>query len=261
MGVKLDLIGNARARLTAKGYELVRSAHVTGLDAVDGDLLLVMACLVPGMPQIGSRHPSISFMYLEEAIPTYVDRDSANVDLVYRSPEGTSPQDEEDAGGATIEVGASVEMQETYQDIFGNLLIVAYTNSDDEVQTPEVKQISILRPREQKIFTYTSAEDPSDLSRFYSGKVNSTSWARHDPGCLPRVWLCHSIIGRSNNNGVTFRITATFVRNETPPTENYDVVLAFTNPETGRPYPDVEDGNGQETFQMYPMVDFNALPF
>lgn len=263
MSVKLDIIGNAAARLTKDGWEVVRSGIVTGLEGVDGDLLLVLGALVPGVPRVGTQHPSISFVYLEEVIPTYVDSGSVNLDLIYRSPDGLHPNDESDEGQATIEVGSTVEQVETYEDVFGNLLIVPYTdNTDPEnpvVKKDNLRTIAILRPRSTKVFTWASEDNPSDLSETFAGYVNDRAWL-YDPGGPPREWLCHSIVGRSKDGGTTYNVVATFVKNVEPPTLNYDVTLAWIDPATGKIAPGITEENGKETFIMYPSIDFNAIP-
>ena len=258
MSVKLDIIGNATARLSKDGWEVVRSGVVTGLESVDGDLLLVMGALVPGVPRIGQQHPSILFVFLEEVIPTYVDGGTVNLDLIYRSPEGLHPNDESDSGAATIETGSTVEQVETSEDFNGDLLAVPYTPEGEDEKTA-VRSISVLRPRPMKVFTWSSTDNPDDLSETFSGHTNDRSWA-HDPGGIPREWLCHGIVGRSKDGGNTYLITATFVKNVEPPTLNYDVTLAYVDPTSGQPPANISNENGKKSFQMYPEIDFNAIP-
>lgn len=253
MSVILDIIDGSRARLTTTGWELTRIAHVTGLTS-SGEEMLIAAAAVSGMPLIGSSHPAVWFLILEEIIPEMVGAGEAKVRLIYRSSEGSSPTGQNNVGGATIENGASTQQKETYEDASGNLLVVPYTDHDSQV-----KPVSVNRPQHTKTFSWVSYDDADYMAETFLGKVNSGTW-RQDPGCAPRTWLCTEMSSRSRNGGKTYTITASFEKNTSPPAGNWDSTLVWIDPETGRPPSDVAEGNGQETFQMYQMVNFNAFP-
>ena len=252
--VIIDIIDSSRARLSATGWEHTRIAHVRGLE-VDGMSLLIAAAITTGIPAIGTVHPTVPFLFLEEIVPEALDAGQVRLQLVYRSPDGASPTDGNSTGEeASIEVGTTLQQVETYEDANGDLLSVPYSDHD-----PQVKPVSVLRPQETKTFTWSRRSDPSDLSEVFVGKVNSKSW-RFDPGCFAGTWLCTGITGRAKGRTGPYTVTATFQKNTAPPTKNWDETLAWVDPTTNRPPDGISDGDGMMTFRVYDSIDFNTLP-
>jgi len=242
MATHIDIIDGSRGRESRNGWEEVeRVATVTGCTG-SGQAKLANALSASGMPGIGSGHPAFANLALEERAPEAIGTDTVKVRLIYRRSDPPS-----DPASGTIEVGASLNQQQTDRDYAGDLITVTHA---DIVQGGIV---NVLRPQVTITRTRKELSSPGAKAKTYVGKLNSGAWSL-DPGASARQWLCTGITGRSDDNGASYEVTYTFQYDENAWWEK----VVWIDPATGRP-PNPLDATGEKTVQLYDEVDFSQL--
>jgi len=231
-----------------RGWVAERVATVSGVEG-DGHARLVNAVQHVDMPRMQSRHPTITWLRLEEKVPRAIAPDVVEVRLIYRP---SSPASGEDT---LIAVGGSVSQVETNMDFNGDALFV-----ERGLTSKPEKQgvfVSVLRPEHTVTFTRTESSDPAAKSKVFVGKVNSSDWRGEPMG----AWLCTELSGTSQDSGVSFVVTYGFAfrpiagQNEV----GWDVTAVWIDPVTGGPLPEPERGRELKRFRVYHSEDFNAL--
>lgn len=253
--VKLDVIKGASARFRLDSYSLTRAFIVSGLTG-DRDYMMVAAAAASGVPQLGSLHPTLPILYLDNQSCSAVGASSVRVLCNYQTREGmriTFGATENVSSRSLIEVSANVQGVTTFVDYRGDLMKV-YRTGFDEQQA----ELTVLRPNRGKSFTLTLPFDPSDLAELFVGKINNSPWYV-DPYSTRGQWLCTNISGRSEDNGRTYPTVFSFLKKNLPPTYTWDEAVPWRDPATQRPVPNAEIGNGIAIYQLYEEIDFNQL--
>ncbi len=252
MSVTLDRIEGSGGKLTGEGWELTRTATVTGLSGDPYDMV-IDAAGASGMPDIGDGHPSRPECILRDISLSSVSANAVELQLVYR---------DSDTSVSTIEVGSGLTQVETNKDHSGALITLEYEYPADYIPDPTkagetIEQgglVSKMSPETSIVYTRSETASPGSNSRNYTGKVNTGGWSG-DPGAAARTWLCTGITGRSQDYGTTWEVTYTFqYRSDT-----WDETALFINPDDGKPPQDVVSGVGEKVIQVYTAIDFNGL--
>jgi len=104
--VQLDIIDGSGLTETRDGYEAVRVAQVTGIDATTDGAALWAALDAGGMPKRGDEHPTIPGIFVDTRSASTEGSDSAvvRVTLTYRS---LSSVELADGGKPVMETGVT----------------------------------------------------------------------------------------------------------------------------------------------------------
>lgn len=257
MTVTLDLIDNTDLKRTSDGYELSRTAIVTGMTG-SGHSRLYNAVNDVAMPNIGDSHPAVSSATLKEISTTYVDSETVKFKLTYRSQSFTW---QKPFVANAIQVGSSVVQTQTNKDRTGVDFSLTYTyptgyqRSPHDTATTEAKEITqgatatLLAPQLRYSVQKIEFSSPESTAANYVGKVNSSGWR----GYAARTWLCTNISGYSDDGGATFNTTYEFQYNP----DTWNVELVFIK-DDGKP-PSTTDANSKKTYSIYNEANFGAI--
>lgn len=240
--VKLDRIEGASARRTAEGWQVERTAYVSGLSG-DSDQRMAQAITASGMPALRQAHPSIGGIFVTGLDATPAGPAAAVVRITYGPP--NSSQLPEMGQPPQIDVGATLSQVQTSRDASGSPLIVAL-GSGPEAQS-QVAQVSRFVPQTTVRYSRLETGSPGDKARNYVGKVNATTFFASDPG----TWMCTGITGRSHDGGTTYEVTYDFQYNP----DGWQPVIQYIDPLTGRPHPDASP----VTATVYASINFQNL--
>lgn len=266
MSITLEDIVAGRLIDGRNGIELERVFLVEGVTGA-GAGKFANAARASGIPKRGERHPDDGRLFVldVEVTPTNKDPSIFRVSCRYgdERASGSTPGANTRAGAP--EFFADVITEETTEDIFGNKLVTAYTGhlpeltqatnaQGDTVSIPEQTISLVTRSHRVQLdkptvgVRLTRLEDaiPRALIFDMVGAVNQTTWA----GFPSRTWLCRGANVRQTAEG--FEAVYTFGYN--PRTWR-----ATLTTQVGADIPDdVVDGNGVQTFDVYPLYDFAA---
>lgn len=242
MSIIFDLQEGTRGQLTSEsGLTIERVCVVTNVTGGTVDKI-VKALREPGIPRIGSSHPSISTCRLHEIVPEVMDIDKVKLRLLYKQSSGAGDYSEDiyDASESQIEVGATVSQVETNKDYKGNTMFVGYKyptdyNSDtgraNDIQV-DSGLVTKLHPESTLNLTRRESFSPQTIAFDYVGKVNGVAWQ----GGAKRTWLCTGIVGRSADSGYTYNVTYTFQRRfDDRRNKTWDAEILWIDPYTGKP--------------------------
>jgi hypothetical protein len=256
MAVKYtDLIDGNSGKKTIDGWELTRTAVVTGVTGTGHAKILNAAA---ELPDINAAHPSLSTCYLREIIPESVGSDTVKFRLIYSVPTPPRFQPQLD----TIEVGGTLSQVQTNKDREGNIISVSYTYPSDykldenlagkTVQTSSL--VGKLAPEHTITYSNLLFYNPQGLSENFVGTVNNGPWILA-PSAAAGTWLCTGIVGRSNDGGLSYATTYTFQYRA----DTWKAVVVFIDPNTGVPPDDLVVDTGIKNCEMYPITNFNLI--
>jgi len=243
--VKIDKIEGSSLRRTAEGSEAQRIARVSGLSGGASDRLRA-ACDAPGIPSVGEPHPTIANLYVCSLVAVPDGAAAAIVTISYRSRSaeiGETP---------VIQVGSSVVQTTTETDADGNRITVSYSASGDDVDLKtQGSRVSVLVPQTTLRFTRTEDASPLAKARTCVGTINKTEVFDSASG----TWLCTAIAGRSLDGGATYEVTYEFQYNG----RGWQPTVSYIDPQTNRPPPELTDGLGAKTVNVYLETEFKEL--
>jgi len=256
-----NLVNNPRFNRTLAGWEVERTALVTGLSGYPNRVNQVNDALLETGVNIGSSLalPALSNCFCEEIHPSFPGDSQDIVELTFvfrqRWPE------------LSLEIDTALVQEETCYDKDHNLMRVTYTPTGSSVE----KDDKILAPKMVQCVRWTLTRMEQDLpagiigakSVFYTGKVNAGSW-QMEIGAPSRVWLINRIAATSNDR-LNFRVTYELLRKF----DGWIYRGFYLDPKTGRLPKDIptdtEPGqtvNGSipiQEFDLYDEVDISDL--
>ena len=251
----IDLVDGDSGKQTIEGWELTRMAIVTGVTG-DGHAKIYNAA--NELPSIGSAHPTISSIYLREIIPESLDANTVRFRLVYGIPKYPIMQPRLN----TVEVGGTLNQLQTNKDADGDIISVGYTFPSDYKLDPNLQSkmvntsslVNKLAPQHSIVYSRLIFNNPQFIARNFVGTVNLGGWYL-DGGAAARTWLCTGIVGRSNDDGISFTTTYSFQYRD----ETWDSVVVFIDPNTGAPPDDLVTGTGIKSYNIYPIRNFDLI--
>ncbi len=291
----LHAIKNTGATLSNTGWVINQTAVFRGLSPVENSIAgLISAAynvLLTNNYYIGKFLNFSDVDYLTgEQWPIILDQfdfstlsqDSQEVRIVWRSRRN---------GPIRVQFSTGAVMEQTNKDVNGNPIVVKYTYPDDaelygekagkeeetgamvDILYPE-RTIEVTRTEWGPTYGLWPGDDISQIlwqRKFnYEKHVNDASW--HPilnqipiPSLNKHCWLCTGIQAATNDNGVTYDVSYTFVFRE-PIDANpmsykggWSAESVFIDPGTGRPPKDLVDDEGYVVSQIYPEADFSQI--
>jgi len=249
-----DLIeGNSLTR-DANGYTIRRVFLVEELSGAPSQITF-LAANTPPVPVYGEAHPTVSGLVCSSVEVEAVSQSQARVVATYGLLSTSVVPDEKQP--AQISVGSSVQSVSTNKDVNGEVLLVEHifesetdgeTSLDYQAQTGEVE---LQVPQTVVRFSRRENRHPLYKSIAYTNKLNANGFLGDPPG----YWMCTRIEGHSDDGGLTYQVEYEFQRNE----NGWKAEVVFIDPETNAPPPDVKQGFGLKTFEMYKRADFSQI--
>jgi len=258
MAIRVDVQDGNAGRLTIDGWEFTRVAIVSEVVGVGHARIFAAAqALIAVVGTIGASHPTVVACKLQEIVPSSVSTDSIKFSLVYKQED-----DPDQPTSATIEVGTSLSQVETNKDANGEVISLSYTYPADYELDPKKRGktvtqgglISRLQPETSLVYKRVESTSPASKSKLYVGKVSLSGWAL-DPSAEDRTWLCMSITGSSDDNGVKWDVNHVFQHRA----DTWDQTVLFINPDDGKPPDDLVDDVGKKVIRVYKAINFDGL--
>jgi len=262
--VTLSQIDGASWTLTRAGWTITRIATVDGVVGTGEQIVFnAYQALVGAGVDINTNHPIIPLCVVTEIVPTALSSDQVVFRITYQQYNFHT---------AVIEVGNSVSQVETDKDVDGKLQTVEYDYPADYEYNTDLQGITKTQPGYiQKIqpeppisITRTELITGIDLTAKkleYEGTVNDGPW-RLDPSAEAKTWLCTGIGGRSEDNGISYDVTYTFIYRK----DGWDDTIRFVDPNTGQTPSDIVEGHtynlsgvGSKPVKTYAEKNFDAL--
>lgn len=240
--VKMDQLDGATTRHTANGWQVQRSAYVSGLSG-DYHQRMAQAINANAIPRLRSVHPEISDLFVWSLDATPAGPSAAIVQITYGTHNvhhltGLNQP-------ALVEVGASLSQSVTYEDADGDPLVVTLGEGEDA--PTQIAQVTKLLPQTTVRYSRLENTSPGSKAKSYVGKVNASTFYASAAG----TWMCTAITGRSNDGGGTYEVTYDFQYCA----EGWQPHVSYTDPATGRPHPDAD----VVTAHIYDTTNFDAL--
>jgi len=267
-----DTIEGASLIETSDELEVVRRFIVEEIESNPEDVLN-QALLASGVPTKGASHPTIAGIKVDSRRATPLGLRQAEITVTYKKVNVEDQQPDETAP-PQISVGTTVQTAETSFDRDGEQIKVQYnkkfvnpeTTSEEFKMVEQTGSVEIQAPRTLVRFTRKEDKHPGTKSIQYVGKVNSVPFLN----VAPRDMLCTSIEGNSSDGGETylviyeFMLAADFLKVKGEKQIDWNPVVIFIDPDTGRPAKDEPDnplgeGNGLAFPLIYEEIDFNQL--
>lgn len=240
--VKLDQLEGATTRRTLDGWEVHRSAYVSGLSG-DYHQRMTQAITASGMPQLREAHPQIPGIFVTSIDAAPAGIAAAMVRIVYGSQQpGQLPAPDQPP---QIEVGATLSQTSTHQTAAGDPIIVTLGEGSQAVS--QVARVSRLSPQVTVRYTRLEEASPGSKARDFVGRINADEVFSSDVG----TWMCTAITGRSADGGSTYEVTYDFQYNP----DGWNPQVAYIDPATGQPHAEAES----ITAVIYESVDFADL--
>jgi len=268
MAVAIDIIdGGTSSQHVVQGRKVTRIAKVYGLVAPLGgtqqDLLNAAVQQVQAITgPLGSQCPGEpnGSTYLEEFIPELLSTDVVQVRIVYKG----YPQ-------IQIEFNGSLSTVQANLDANGDPITVEYTYPSDYVLNERLRgqtieqgvMVSRVIPEFTMSFKFTTvgsgpagtgADYVLNFCLSYLGCVNFGVWGSA-PGAA-RTWLCENVRAISRDGGTTYEWTVVFHYRDS----NWDTLVAFINPDDGKPPSDLLYAVGYKYIQTYETANFPPMP-
>jgi hypothetical protein len=249
----LDRLEEGELVETAEGRSLVRTGYVTALDGETDETTIAQEALdAEGVPKIYDEHPSISNFWVTKVSAIPISHNKAKIRIDY---EWSSVSSTPKVSGET-----TLQEVETNLDYAGNLLAVTLTIPyPSGVAFTQGVKLKKFDPVLVLNFNRKEAGSPEDIAKEFIGKVNSAEWRGYPVGCI----LCNRIEWREDAMGdfdvsyqFLYRPEFTLNSNDYP---GWDVVVAYTDPDTGQVDGRVTEGNGMTVKSPYAMADFADL--
>jgi hypothetical protein len=262
--VKLDTVEDSRLSYGNDGWTIERGAYVYGLTGTGLGRVLDAKDAIGASPYlctIGAVYPDVrlSNLYLQQIDIEAQGKEFVKFKMHYAAYSySTKPKPNE----TRIEVGASCSQQQTNQSYNGaNLedISLSYLYADPPSDLPKnPAETSCFVPRyiAEVPLSFSKQETVSAATLFarartYVGTVNSGTWYNGVAG----TWLCNSIRGNSQDGGVTFTVTYTFLYRE----DSWRERAVFIDSYTGKPPKDLVEGTGKKWCTVYRATDFGAI--
>lgn len=257
MPVKIPLIDGSGWHLARTGWEIRETAIVSKVVGLGPELIFnAYQELVSFGIDINQPHPVVFDAFCTDIEPGAISNDAVTFRITFK---------QYDFRNSVIEVSSSVAQVETDKDSEGNLVTVEYKYPDDYewnadlqgVTKTQTGLLSKIQPEPSISITRREVILGIDLTGkklLFEGKVNQGGWLL-EPDAPTGTWLCTSIGGRSQDNGLTYDVTYTFQfrRND------WGETARFIDPGTGQAPADLVDGVGFKDVRIYETADFNLL--
>lgn len=261
--VTLDIIegSNARQQRDASGtpvLEFYRVALVKGLTGTKSARMKeALDALDADGEQMGSEHPTIANLFLEERQPEVLSITDVRVRLVYREKPAEADQTlviegDTSVSQQTVNTGWTVA---TILEDEPSPLYVTYTPTGGSAIT-QGGTLTAMLPESTRRFSRTEFENPDAKARAYVGKINGTEWEAF-PDTDLYEWLCTRIAWTSRDGGASYQVTYEFQWKE----DGWFQYLVYIDPATGRPPGDPVPSpvNGMTLCCLNRLADFNGL--
>lgn len=229
------------------------------------------------VPDIGSLYPGSGSLVVTNIRTKDVEFGSTwDVEVEYENISGSPDSLPPDSGAVIIEVSGNGASTQTFKDvdgqdiqvfheqltadpaqieeIVGNLLgseageVVENALEQLEARGIAIPRVSVPIPQRQSVEKIV----PSVVWRVTErvGGLNVVSEAQNIVGTIDAShhWLCTRVDARSEDGGETYVVTYEYQFNP----ETWDVTVEWTDPETRKAPPDLVEGEGRQTFQIYP---------
>lgn len=257
MAVKVPLIDGSNWKLTRTGWTIIETAIVSEVVGLGPEVIFnAYQQLVAFGIDINQPHPVVFDAFVTDIEPGAISNDVVHFRVTYKQYEFPL---------SVIEVNSSVAQVETDKASDGTLVTVEYTYPSDyewnaDLQGVTKTQTGLLsKIQPEPAISITRREfilgiDLVSKKLTFEGSVNEAGWEL-EPGAAPGQWLCTSIGGRSQDNGLTYDVTYTFqFRSDT-----WAETARFIDPGTGQAPADLVDGTGFKSVPIYDTADFNLL--
>lgn len=259
--VKLELLDDWSGQVTKDGWELTRTANVSGLTGTITARLFT-AYETAGLPQVWSSHPDKATLFVRRVSPEAITGDQVKFRIYYSEKGDVSGAAPDNRDSASIEIGGSVSEVETNKDIDGTAFSVAYTYPADYKENPEFRGQTFTTggtvtkpvPNKSIIYTNVTRYNPDAVIEEFLGTVNSGSWSLAY-GALARTWMWTTMKARTTDRGDTWSLT--YVCDYRADT--WDKTVAYHDPHTGEPPADLVQDTGIVTYVVHETKNFNAL--
>lgn len=257
----LDPVGEAELQRTKDGIELFRTARITGTSGATAVDKLLDALATEGLPAIGDALAADKpWLRLQRIIPREGRDGEIDVGLVYSTQSDALTGS---AGYARIRVGAEVEQIEVKYDYLGQEYALQYhypadykANEKLAGTDSEVAQARWTIDRSRRVVTYTRTEavSPAVLQDLYLDTVNAAGWNAF-PADAAGTWRCISVEAEANYGGVSWEVTYVFKHRA----EGWYTVVAWEDPNTGKPPADLIEGLGWHKIVDYRQQSYTPL--
>ena len=197
MSVIVDIIEGARARRTTEGTEISRIAHVIGLSGTNAQKV-VRALSAQGLPPLGAQHPEEPLATLVSIDLVTIDRDSVQLELLYRTPQDSNITGGGQSDGIVlgVQLTASTVLERTNTDARGRLMTNRYIgpvqNTVGLIIVRKEVELDVFRPQLIVRIAHRRPTIPKQLATDYIGAINADRWN----GYAPNTWLCTNFDAR-----------------------------------------------------------------
>lgn len=237
---------------TAEGISLVRTGVVTALTDSDPTTIAKEALDAEGVPELYEEHPSIDNFWVTKRSAVPIDHNKAKIRIEY----------EFSSVSLTSKISGETTLQEvdTNKDANGNIMTVSLTIPYPAgVAFTQGVKVKKLDPVMVLNFRRKEAGSPEAVAKDFIGKVNGGIWRGYPVGCV----LCSRIEWNEDAMGdfdvhYQFLYRPEFEHNSTD-YPGWDILVAYTDPETGQIDGRVTEGNGMEIKSPYGLADFADL--
>ena len=256
-----DLVADARVTETIDGFMATRHFMVSGLTG-SADSRYFAALVAPDIPSFNDAHPGNGALLAIERTAALEGIGIARVSIVYR-PATAEQQVADDTQLPTIEVGATVQVDETNVDVNGEALEVIFNQTDvdeDGTATVEPKEqtgtVEKQLPQVTMTFSRKEEDSPHAKAIIYVGTLNEADFYLG----APQTWMCTGIRGSSTDGGETYNVTYDFQHDK----DEWKARVVYIDPDTGFPpkkleLEDPSQADATKEFQLYPVNDFANL--
>lgn len=248
-----DLIDGATTSKNDVGFEATRVFQVSGLRGNRAARMFV-ALLAPGIPRRGFPHPVVPFIRVDVVDAVAQSQGQALVTVKYRKLD-SDEEEEDEAPTPKITISAGVTTIRTQFDNKGKQILVQHTFNKGTGKARKSEEqpgfVEILVPTVSVQFSRRETGSPGRKALDNVGRVNS----RFFFSFKPRHWLCTRLDGNSQDGGITYNVLYEFQLNR----KTWDATVAFFDKERNEHPPNLVDGEGLKTVQIYDLADFGKL--
>ena len=260
-----DLVEGSGLSEDFDGYNAQRVFIVSGVTGSNSSAKLLQALLTPGIPQVGSFHPSITgIKCVSRNVSAVKSRDIFKITCDYRRVNADEDTDQTEQAQASV--GATVQQVTTTNDVKGEPIELGGVSTSVNIINPDTGaketktivpqiqtgEVTVQIPQITIQFTKRITEDPAPIAQKYIGKINKTSFL----GLNPEKVLCSNVSANSNDGQLTWDLTFEFQVNQ----NLWKGDVFWQDPQTGKPLPGSNESNNlAKRVDLYEQVDFNQL--
>ncbi len=264
--VNWNLIEGETATLNREGWTATRGIIVSDIgSSYEGQEKIYRGFQSLGV-EIGERHPTYPYSYLQSVSGTALSSDIVKYDLTYEPMKNVPPE---------ITVSGKLASVQTNLDVSGDPITVSYTFPSDYKHDPNranqtdtvTKQLNKSIPsatitvKRREIITGSQL---AERALYYEGTVNNSGWNIR-PYDDANTWMCSTIDGQLAGyilDGSLYYVYDTVYVWEYQ-SEGWNQKIIYVDPNTGDPVPPDAEGNyPPETNKeviLYPQIDFSPL--